>query len=431
MCSRNVRIKCICFALLMVSAFSQEQTKAKIKRFHANLSMTQRSIERVDREILTLTKGIRELQKQQTQMVAAIAKHQQSIKKSQVDVVSKNIAKKIALLQELTSAMENTSQLHAFNERLQVESKKMQRLIQVKKQINSEVFNHQKHIVQYKRQLSEISKKMDISKSVLAKTVRKRKILKKNALIYKKQRNLAAQEYVQQKKQLKKKRLLAAYAAKKKREMAEKKKREAAEKKRREDNERKKRALAYAQRKKKSSRNNIRENPDSEEEAAIASLLLLKTAEDVAEDVADATEDQRKNNKLIPRIVRKQNPKDGAWMTRVGSFWVYEKPITNTQYWETFRGMYYNNAQKNAQAVTEITFRDAQEYARWAGAKLPTYSQLQKLPKNLSGNAWEWTNSTYRKKSAHVIFNKIQKPRLLSDAKEHTQVTFRLILPAR
>ena len=435
MCSRSVLIKCMCFVLLATTAFSQEQAKQKIKRHKKNLSTIQHSIARVDREILTLTKGIRELQKRQAQTIAVVAKHQQSIKETKIDAVSQSIAKQISLLRELTSAMENTSQLHAYNEQLQVESKKMQRLIQVKKQINSEVLSHKKQIAQHKKHLGETAKKMRVYKSILAKTIHKRKILDKNAAIYKKQLSLAAQEYVELQKQEKKRKLLALYAAKKKREAAERKKREMAERKKREE-EKKKRALAYRKRQKNSRDNRNREKPNDLEEETIATLLLLNAAEDTAEDVADTTEDatddarRRIKNKASAFLARKQNPKDGAWMVRVGSFWVYEKPISNAQYWQSFRGMYYNNAQKN-NAVTQIAFRDAQEYARWAGASLPTYTQLQKLPKKLSGNSWEWTKSTYRKKSAHVIYNKVQKPRLLADAREHAQVTFRLILPAK
>ena len=245
MCNRSILIKCICLVLLATNAFSQEQAQQKIKRHQKNLSAIQHSIERVDREVLALTKGIRELQKQQTQIIAAVAKHQQSIKDTKIESVSQSIAKQISLLRQVASAMDNTSQLQAYNEQLQVESKKMQRLIQVKKQINSEVLSHKKQIVQHKKQLGEITQKIRVYKNILGKTIRKRKVLNKNALIYKKQLNIAAQEYVEQKKQQKKRKLLALYAAKKKREMAEKKKREMAEKKKREA-EKKKRALAQS-----------------------------------------------------------------------------------------------------------------------------------------------------------------------------------------
>merc|ERR1712232_289379 len=151
--------------------------------------------------------------------------------------------------------------------------------------------------------------------------------------------------YVDHKKQQKKRKLLALYAEKKRREAAEKKKREMAEKKKREA-QKKKRALARAKHKKNSQNDNNRERPNDLEEETIASLLLLNAAEDTAEDAVDAAE-QRIKNKTAPRFAHKKNPKDGAWMVRVGSFWVYEKPISNAQYWQSFRGMYYNNAQKN------------------------------------------------------------------------------------
>ncbi|WP_372371454.1 SUMF1/EgtB/PvdO family nonheme iron enzyme [Candidatus Uabimicrobium sp. HlEnr_7] len=400
--AHNPLLISIFFFILLSNTFAQQQEKRVIKRYQQDLYSTQKSIKKIDGDIITLTSKIKKLQQEKTRLIAAMTKWQQSIKKTNSSSVSKQINAKIYTLQKLTSAMEKSSdnQLKIYIQELQIESKKMQRLIQAKKQINLQVLDRQKVFVQHKKQATQLSKKIELYKVVLAKKAKERQILKRNVSVYQKKIRFVLLQHIENKKKKEKKRkIAAAYIAKN---------REAAKNKAAQNN-------AQGRR-----RNRVREIPDPEEEI----LLLLGVASQIDIDNDDSSRKKQQSSN------RKPNAKDGAPMILVAGAWIYEKPVTNEQYWQKFRGMYYNSSESKL-PVTQISFEDAQEYARWAGGTLMTYTQLKKLPPGMMTENWEWTRSSYKRPNAHVIYHNEQKPRLLSDAQESTQVAFRVIFPRK
>jgi formylglycine-generating enzyme required for sulfatase activity len=83
----------------------------------------------------------------------------------------------------------------------------------------------------------------------------------------------------------------------------------------------------------------------------------------------------------------------------LGGFWISKYPITNAQYRKGVdagacekpeKRDWYRKPEYANCPVVYVTWRDAQNYARWAGGRLPTEAEWEKAARGTDGRTYPW-----------------------------------------
>ena len=105
------------------------------------------------------------------------------------------------------------------------------------------------------------------------------------------------------------------------------------------------------------------------------------------------------------RFVEAGGYTDPSWWLSEGWDWIKSHSLSHPLYWQydavwmafTLRGMQPLDLQR---AVTHLSYFEADAYARWAGARLPTEAEWEHAAgsavlADLFGVCWQWTSSSY------------------------------------
>lgn len=76
----------------------------------------------------------------------------------------------------------------------------------------------------------------------------------------------------------------------------------------------------------------------------------------------------------------------------VPSFYIDRTEVTNAQF-KRFRSTYTYPPGEDNLPVTNVTYADADSYARWAGKRLPTEEEWEKAARGTDGRRYPWGNS--------------------------------------
>jgi len=91
-------------------------------------------------------------------------------------------------------------------------------------------------------------------------------------------------------------------------------------------------------------------------------------------------------------------------------YWIYKTPVTVTQYWKfcqaTGRKMPPpQHASKDNHPVVNVSWEDANAYAQWAGATLPTEAQWEKAARGTDGRMFPWGDNLESVKRRKATLN--------------------------
>ncbi|HLJ55523.1 MAG TPA: SUMF1/EgtB/PvdO family nonheme iron enzyme [Chthonomonadaceae bacterium] len=92
---------------------------------------------------------------------------------------------------------------------------------------------------------------------------------------------------------------------------------------------------------------------------------------------------------------QRDNPRHGVYLD---SYWIYKTPVTGAQYVRFCEATGHPApdpppwAACDDRPAVNVTWADAAEYARWAGASLPTEAQWEKAARCADGRLYPWGN---------------------------------------